>query len=364
MELDRITREGRQRWSRLQQLVDMNDMPGVRLDPAQVRELLQLYQDTSADLARLRTLDADPQLVQSLNRLVAKTHAMVYRDDRNNAGLGRGILRFYAVTYPRLFRETWKYSFAAFLLSAVVFAMAYQTVQTHPDIVADILGGLDQDLMGSKERADIADRFEQTPGAFLSSAVTTNNIGVAITAFALGITFGIGTVMVLIVNGAMLGGIAGAFAKSGAGVDLWMTILPHGALELSAIVCAGGAGLLLGYTLWCPGGRTRRLALREEAPRAVQLAVGLIPAFIVAGLFEGFVTPSPLLSPAAKVTLGALAAVAFWAHLLFAGRSETRAEKQQAATTAEQAAPQSAWGAQGRSAQPHVAPTTLDPEAR
>ena len=81
----------------------------------------------------------------------------------------------------------------------------------------------------------------------MSSFVITNNIRVALTAFALGITFGIGTVYMLTVNGAMVGGIAGAFAKSGIGWQFWMVILPHGALELSAIVVAGGAGLLLGH---------------------------------------------------------------------------------------------------------------------
>ena len=87
----------------------------------------------------------------------------------------------------------------------------------------------------------------------------------------LGITFGVGTVYMMIFNGAMVGGIAGAFAKSGIGWQFWMVILPHGALELSAVVIAGGAGLMMGYGLWCPGQRTRRRALREEVVRAMQL---------------------------------------------------------------------------------------------
>ena len=99
-----------------------------------------------------------------------------------------------------------------------------------------------------------------------------------------------------------------------------MVILPHGALELSAVVIAGGAGLLLGYSLWCPGQRTRRRALGEEAVRAVQLAVGLIPAFVVAGIFEGFVTPSDAIPEPLKVILGVAAAVVFWLYLLLAGR--------------------------------------------
>ena len=104
-----------------------------------------------------------------------------------------------------------------------------------------------------------------------------------------------------------------------------MVILPHGALELSAVVVAGGAGLLMGYALWCPGQRTRRRALREEGIRAMQLAAGLIPAFVVAGLFEGLVTPSDAIPEAVKVALGIAAAVIFWLYLLLGGReAQTR----------------------------------------
>ncbi len=92
------------------------------------------------------------------------------------------------------------------------------------------------------------------------------------------------------------------------------------ALELSAIVIAGGAGLLVGYGLWAPGQRTRRRALREDAITAMQLAAGLIPAFIFAGLMEGLVTPSDAIPQPIKVVLGVTAAVVYWLYLLLAGR--------------------------------------------
>jgi hypothetical protein len=94
---------------------------------------------------------------------------------------------------------------------------------------------------------------------------------------------------------------------------------------------AGGAGLLVGYGLWCPGRRTRRRALREESVRAMQLAVGLIPAFAVAELFEGLVTPSDAIPEALKVILGVAAAVIFWLYVLLAGR-ETNSQLRSPAT--------------------------------
>jgi uncharacterized membrane protein SpoIIM required for sporulation len=118
----------------------------------------------------------------------------------------------------------------------------------------------------------------------------------------------------------MLGGFAGAYVRSGAGAEFWITVMPHGTLELSAIVLAGGSGLLMGYSLWCPGDRSRRLALRESATVAMKLAIGLIPAFVAAGLIEGFITPSQQISEPVKLGIGILVAAVFWAYWLLGGR--------------------------------------------
>jgi len=318
MNLDRLIAERRPAWQRLEGIVDRLCRRGPRRTPVQeVSELTDLYQAACADLARLRSCKADPELLQSLNRLISRAHGQIYR---GGARRSWRLSHFFLVRNPQLFRETWKFTLASFLISASSAVMAYVTVQTSPGVVADILGGADKEFYGSKSPADIRERFGHEGSPVLSSVVITNNIRVALGAFALGITFGIGTIYTLIVNGAMLGGIAGAFAKSGIGWQLWMVILPHGALELSAVVVAGGAGLLLGYSLWCPGQRTRRRALQEESVRAMQLAVGLIPAFIVAGIFEGFVTPSDAIPEAVKVALGIAAASVFWLYLLVGGR--------------------------------------------
>ena len=319
MNLDDWLQERRPVWQRLEAIVDRLYRRGPRRTPAQdVGDLTELYQAACTDLARLRAASGDPAVVAPLNRLITRAHGQIYR---GGAGRSWRLGDFFFVTYPRLFRQTWKFTAASFLVSAAISLMAYATVQQSPQTVADILGGADREFRGAKTVADIRERFGHEGNPLLSSFVILNNIKVALAAFALGITFGIGTIYMLVTNAAMLGGIAGAFAKSGIGGQLWMVLLPHGALELSAVVVAGGAGLLLGYSLWCPGRRTRRRALREEAGRAVQLAVGLIPAFIMAGIFEGFVTPSDAIPEPLKVILGVALAVVFWLYLLLAGRA-------------------------------------------
>ena len=328
MRLERFIERREPAWGRLGEIVDRAYRRGARgVSGEQAEEMVFLYRQVASDLARLRAAGADPGLVRRVNRLLTRAHAQIYRGRPRRSFSPR---RFFAVTYPRLFRRSGRHMLASFLLCAVVYAMAYQAVQERPELVADILGGGDAEFMGPKTAADIQDRFrsakENLSSPVFSSLLMTNNIRVALLAFALGITFGVGTVFVLVLNSAMVGGIAGAFARSGIESTLWATLLPHGALELSAIVVAGGAGLTVGWALWCPGQRTRRRALREETAAAVGIAVGLVPAFVVAGLIEGFITPSETIPQAVKVALGVAAAAVFWAYVLLGGRGAERVE--------------------------------------
>lgn len=124
----------------------------------------------------------------------------------------------------------------------------------------------------------------------MATLILFNNVQVAFLAFALGITFGIGTIVVVVRNALLLGVLAGAFQAVGNAGRFWSLILPHGILELMAICIDAGAGLRMGWALIDPGERSRGRALREEAAEAVVVVIGVIPAFIVAALIEAFIT--------------------------------------------------------------------------
>jgi len=318
MKLDAWLRLRRPVWKRLEEIVDQLVRRGPRRTGGRnIAELIEVYQSACADLARLRAIGAEPALVEPLNRLIVRAHGQIYR---GAAASPLGLGSFFLRDFPRLFRRTWKFTFASFLISLAAALAAFYTVQESPQIVADIMGGNDREFYGEKTIADIRERFGHQGNPLFSTLIISNNVRVALLAFGLGISFGIGTVGVLAVNGAMVGGLTGAFAKSGLAWKMWLVLLPHGALELSAIVIAGGAGLMVGYGLWAPGQRTRRRALREDAVAAVQLAAGLIPAFVFAGLIEGMVTPSDAIAEPVKVALGITAAAVYWLYLLLAGR--------------------------------------------
>jgi len=138
-----------------------------------------------------------------------------------------------------------------------------------------------------------------------SSAIMTNNLGVSFSTFASGITGGIVTLYLLIFNGVLMGVIGAACWNAGMSLKLWSFVAAHGVLELPAIFIAGGAGLRIAEGLLFPGNYSRRDSLRLAGGEAVKLVLGTIPMLIVAGLLEGFLSPSATPVPI-KFTVAAL----------------------------------------------------------
>ncbi len=167
---------------------------------------------------------------------------------------------------------------------------------------------------------DFEEYYSSEPASQFASHVTTNNIRVGFLAFAGGVLLCLPTALVLAYNGASVGAVAGLFAAVGENAKFYGLVLPHGLLELTAIVIAGGAGLRLGWTLIDPGERTRKTALAEEGRRAVVIVLGLMAVFSVAGIIEGFVTGSPL-PPVARVGTGVAVELAFLAYAVVQGRA-------------------------------------------
>jgi uncharacterized membrane protein SpoIIM required for sporulation len=150
--------------------------------------------------------------------------------------------------------------------------------------------------------------------------IIVNNVRVAVVAFAGGLTAGALTLYLLVANGAFLGTVLSVVQGYGLSGGLLTFTAAHGPLEISCIVLSGGAGLRLAWALLRPGDRSRRDALRLAGAQAIRVMLLVVPALGVAGLLEGFLSPSyaPL---GVKVSVGLIAGVALWGYIAFAGRS-------------------------------------------
>ncbi len=306
-------------WDRAEALIAKAGRRGASaLTESELHELMRLYPAVAVDVARARMHGMDPKTQDRINRLAIAAHGMLYR--RRHVRTLRAIGRFFSVDYPRLFRRLWAYMALSTAIFMVGSLGSYMAVRLRPSLAYVIVPfGLEADDSDAVTSEDVSERYRQIPKHLMDSFITTNNISVGFLAFALGITGGIGTGYVLLLNAMMLGAFFAHFANNGLSYECYSFLVPHGVLEIFAILVSGAAGLRLGLSLAIPGRQTRMASLRTGAREAVLLVLGTIPMFIVAGVIESFVTPS-YLPGWEKILIGLFVWGVTMAYLLLMGR--------------------------------------------
>jgi len=278
----------RPHWNRLEQLVAASGRKSVTaLTPAELQELALLYRQSASDLSTVREDPTSTQLAGYLNQLLGRAHNLIYMGRRSDK---RGIWTFYKEIYPRIFRETFADTFLAFLLFFVAGIAGLLMGIADPGFSHYFLG---PHMMQSIENHKMWTDSIVTVKPLASSGILTNNMSVAFAAFAAGIT-GIGTVWMMLMNGLMMGVVAVACWREGMSLPLWSFVAAHGVLELPAIFIAGGAGLGIAKGLLFPGVLPRKESLVQAGAKSVRLVLGTIPLLLIAGLVEGFVSPTSL----------------------------------------------------------------------
>ncbi len=280
----------------------------------ELEELARLYRRSTSDLAIARRDFPDDRATVFVNQLVARGHAVVYRE---RPASSRRVLRFFSSDLPREYRSAWPFLLgAAALLFVPLIAMAVAVVADaanaglvlSPELVYAIKNG------ASWFDVDIQRR------SLVSAFVMTNNIRVALLALGGGMLAGVGSAASLVYNGVYIGAVAGGLIAYGLAPRLVGFVAPHGFLELSVIVIAGGCGLMLGRAIVWPGLQPRGAALVAAGRRSTRLLTGTLPLLIAAGSIEGFVSPAQFPWPW-KLAIGLATAVALYAYLLLAGRA-------------------------------------------
>jgi uncharacterized membrane protein SpoIIM required for sporulation len=314
MDIDRFIARNQPAWERLDALTARARGRRVRtLDGAELAELLGLYQRVSGHLAQARSTYQDPSLLARLTMLVATAHATIYG---RRARAGATLRRFFVASFPA---AVWYCRRAVAVSAACLFvpALAVGAWLANSDAALDV--AIPEDVQQALLASEFEDYYSSAPAASFASRVTFNNIYVSIVAFSLGALVLPG-MAILGFNGLNLGLMGGLFVAEGRAGQFFGLILPHGLLELTAVVIAGGAGLQMGWAMLAPGDRTRAAALAEEGRRSVVLVLGTVGAFVVAGLIEGFVTPAPI-PTVVRVAVGVAVEVLFVAWVIGRGRA-------------------------------------------
>ena len=300
----------RQNWQQMDILLQKVD--GARVDDIkETAELLRGYRSLARDVSLARNVLPESRSTITLQALFTRAHDAIYR---RPAAFWRDLRDLFVDEVPRVVRELRGSIQATAALFLICVAVGWLMVSAFPDLASLFASeGMIEKVQQGELWTD--DLLNVVPSALLSIGIMTNNITVALFAFALGALYGLGTLYIIGMNGLMLGGIFAFTAQHGLAERLFAFVLPHGIVELSVICLAGAAGVHLGEALIRPGNRPRGAAFQRVVAQAGKL-LPLCALFLVgAGLIEGYVSPDDSYSMPFRAVVGICYGVIFWAAL-------------------------------------------------
>ncbi len=285
-----------------------------------------LFVQLTDDLSYARTFFPGSKTTAYLNELTARAHRQIYRSKKEERSR---IFRFWKAELPLLMYEVRRplwISTAVFLCAALIGAVSVH----HDDTFVRLVMGDDYVNMtlANIESGDPMAVYKKMQEVDMFLGITFNNVRVSFMAFAAGLLFSFGTAYVLFSNGVMLGAFQYFFATQGL---LWAsarTIWIHGTLEISAIIIAGCAGLVMGNGLLFPGTYTRVQSFTRAARKGLKIVIGLVPIFITAGFLEAFVTRRTDMPDALSIAIiaGSLAFI-IWYFVVYPARIARRSPR-------------------------------------
>ena len=331
LNLERFQAQARPRWKNLESLLDaLETRPDRRLNPAEGQQLQDLYAQAAADLNRVTHGALAPELTRYLERLVARAHAELYYEPPTPSELWQ------PRRWSRIFRafpESFRRQLPSFALAVLVtilgcalggLAVHYDPASVDVLLPADYLRNPGQRVHEEEHGHSQHLNSAQTEAAF-SAQLIRHNIEVALLTAALGVTFGIGTALLLFENGVLLGAVAVHYTQRGFGLFVSAWLLPHGVFEIPSILIAGQAGFYLARLLLH---RREDRNLRQSMREWLVLVAGLAMMLVWAGIMEAFFSQhhAPVLPYGFKVAVAIAELVLLTLYLLLIGRSEIGAD--------------------------------------
>jgi uncharacterized membrane protein SpoIIM required for sporulation len=319
MDVELFLKSHKNDWQALSTLLDKAEKNIGQLSSAEITDLGRLYRIASSDLALSQRDFSRHRVTQFLNQLVARGHSVLYRHEP--VGVKR-IIHFVFSGFPQIYRRNVKFILAATLFFFIPAIGAGLSIGIQPDNDRWLLPSSTQKLRQLIEDHQLWTDIPIEERPYAASFVMRNNIQVAFFSFGGGVLAGLPSIYLLAENGLILGGLLGLAFHYGIGFELLTFVIGHGILELTVIMIAGGAGLGLGWAVIHPGFLRRGDALRLAASQSVWLVLGCIPLLIIAGIIEGFISPSNEIPWMIKLTVGLISILCLQAYVWLAGRGK------------------------------------------
>ncbi|MCX6318919.1 MAG: stage II sporulation protein M [Bacteroidetes bacterium] len=270
-------KKNKDRWLRIQQ--------DPSTDPDEVAaDFIQLVDD----LAYAKTFYPSGHVTKFINAQAARIYLDVYSNRKEESNR---LIRFWKYDLPLTIRKHHRVILFSFLLFTIFFIIGFFTASQDEGVTREFLG--DWYVKHTRDNIKSGNPFgiyEHGNGFLSWLGIMVNNITVSLRMFAVGIVFGLPSMYELAQTGVMLGVFDQMFAANGLGLDFWLVVFVHGTLEITAIILAGAAGIVLGKSYLFPGTIKRVDALKQGAKDGVKIIIGLLPVFALAAFFEGLFT--------------------------------------------------------------------------
>jgi uncharacterized membrane protein SpoIIM required for sporulation len=251
-------------------------------------EMASRFTELVNDLGYSRTFYPHSKVTQYLNGLASRIYLGIYKNKKEESSR---IFRFWKTELPLIIRKYHRevlYSFIIFLVFAILAAFSAAHDET---FVRGVLGnGYVEMTEDNIARGDPFGVFKSEGQLSMFMQIARHNIEVSFAVFVAGIFVSLGTVWLLFQNGVMVGAFQYYFFAKGLGWKSVLVIWIHGTLEISSIIIAGAAGLILGNSILFPGTHRRIDSIKRGAKDGIKCLIGLVPVFIAAAFLEGFVT--------------------------------------------------------------------------
>jgi len=299
VDLQRFVQSERVTWTELERRLDQLEASSAqRMTIGELQRFHLLYERTAADLARLNTFSAEPETRRYLETLIARAYGEIHETREKRRRLRP--VRWFFQTLPQTFRKHVR----AFYLSVAItivgamfggFAIAFDpsskaVLMPFPHLLQDPAKRVAEEERLRGGAGSPADRLSGRKSSF-SAQLMTHNTHVSIFTMALGVSYGVGTTVVLFSNGIMVGAIAVDYVRAGQTKFLLGWLLPHGVIEIPAILIAGQAGLILALAMIGWGRRVPlSMRLREVSNDLVTLIFGVACLLVWAGFIEAFLS--------------------------------------------------------------------------
>jgi uncharacterized membrane protein SpoIIM required for sporulation len=296
IDLPRFIAAQRPTWTELEKMLERVERESGRpLSIEEAKRFHLLYEKVSADLGRIATFAAEPELRRYLESLTARAYAEIHETRASQRRFRPW--RWFTVEFPRVFRQ----QFGAFVVSVLItlagvifggFAVALDEEAKDAVLPQQFANHLGDPVrrVAEEEKVDKDSRRGAMHSTF-ASMLMANNISVSIRAVAFGMTWGVGTILLLFYNGVILGLVAIDYILADQLVFLLGWLLPHGVIEIPAILIAGQCGLVLGKALIGRGDRAPlRARLRAVGGDAMTLIGGVAVMLVWAGIVESFLS--------------------------------------------------------------------------